>query len=150
MSLHLDLKYINLVSPRFESFAKKKDFLYSCRCPICGDSKKNRNKMRGYIFRKDNGLFYKCHNCGIGLSVGNLIRHLDESLYKKYILERYSQGENGKSNFKEPTFTFAPVKFDKVDKKTEIKLREQGSQKEIFCLVRRNFIFFVYNDEKGF
>lgn len=118
MSLHLDLKYINLVSPRFESFAKKKDFLYSCRCPICGDSKKNRNKMRGYIFRKDNGLFYKCHNCGIGLSVGNLIRHLDESLYKKYILERYSQGENGKSNFKEPTFTFAPVKFDKVDKKS--------------------------------
>jgi hypothetical protein len=118
MSLHLDLKYINLVSPRFESFVKKKDFLFSCRCPICGDSKKNKNKMRGYIYRKDNGLFYKCHNCGAGLSAGNLIRFLDESLYKKYALERYSQGENGSSNFREPTFNFAPVKFDKIEKRS--------------------------------
>lgn len=117
MSLFLDLKYINLISPRFESFVKKKDFLYACRCPVCGDSKKNKSKMRGYIFRKANGLFYKCHNCGIGLSAGNLIRHLDEGMYKKYILERYSQGEDSKAGFKEPEFKFKPVRFGEVEEK---------------------------------
>ncbi len=117
MSLFLDLKYINLISPRFESFVKKKDFLYACRCPICGDSRKNKSKMRGYIFRKGNGLFYKCHNCGIGLSAGNLIRQLDEGMHKKYVLERYSQGEGGNSNFKEPEFKFKSVRFGSVEEK---------------------------------
>lgn len=118
MSLFLDVKYVNLVSSRFESFAKKKDFLFACRCPICGDSKKNKSKMRGFIFRKDNSLFYKCHNCGIGLTIGNLIRTLDESLYKNYILERYSQGENGNSNYQKPEFKFKAVRFDKLEKCT--------------------------------
>lgn len=74
--------------------------------------------MRGYIYRKDNGLYYKCHNCGAGLSIGNLIRFLDESMYKKYVMERFSQGESGKSNYQKPVFNFKPVRFDKVEKKT--------------------------------
>lgn len=119
MSLFIDVKYVNLLSSRISKITKKNDYLWNLRCPICGDSKKNLNKMRGYIFRKTNDLFYQCHNCGIGLSIGNFIKTLDEGLHKRYVLERYSQGEGGRSNFKSPTFEFKPIRFDKISKNIE-------------------------------
>lgn len=115
MSLLIDQKYTHLLSPRFEKFQRKSDYLYSCRCPLCGDSKKNKSKMRGYIYRKGNDLLYKCHNCGAGTSVGNLIKQLDPALYKEYIMERYVAGEQGNANYQKPTFNVPTPKFDKVD-----------------------------------
>ena len=44
MSLYIDKKYINMLSPRLERFAWKKQDLANCRCPLCGDSKKNKAK----------------------------------------------------------------------------------------------------------
>jgi hypothetical protein len=71
--------------------------------------------MRGYIYRKDNGLFFKCHNCGEGTSIGNIIKRLDGNLYKEYIMERYSSGEGGRhTNFKAPTIIIPSPKFDKI------------------------------------
>ena len=114
MSLLIDQKYTLLISPRFEKFQRKSDYLYACRCPLCGDSKKNKSKMRGYIYRKGNDLFYKCHNCGAGTSLGNLIKQLDSGLYKEYVMERYKAGETGNNSFKQVT-TISPPKFDKLN-----------------------------------
>lgn len=116
MSIHIDLKYTNLLSHRFEKFTRKDNYLFNVRCPLCGDSKKNKTKMRGYIYRKGNNLFYKCHNCNAGTSLGNLIKFIDSNLYKEYVLERYKSGESGNSNFKEPSFDIPSPKFDKVEK----------------------------------
>ena len=116
MSLLIDQKYTQLISPRFEKFQRKSDYLYACRCPLCGDSKKNKSKMRGYIYRKGNDLFYKCHNCGVGISLGNLIKQLDSTLYKEYLMERYKSGETGNNSFKQAaTINIVPPKFDTVD-----------------------------------
>ena len=114
MSLLIDQKYTQLISPRFEKFQRKSDYLYACRCPLCGDSKKNKSKMRGYIYRKGNDLFFKCHNCGAGTSLGNLIKQLDAGLYKEYVMERYKAGESGNNSFKQVT-SIAPPRFDKLD-----------------------------------
>ena len=62
MSIYLDKKYINLISPTLEKFKWKKDNLANCRCPICGDSELSKTKARGYFFTSDNSYFYKCHN----------------------------------------------------------------------------------------
>ena len=70
--------------------------------------------MRGYIYRKGNDLFFKCHNCGAGTSLGNLIKQLDAGLYKEYVMERYKAGETGNNSFKQVT-TIAPPRFDKLD-----------------------------------
>jgi predicted restriction endonuclease len=43
----VDVKYINLISARFQKFKKVKNNLYNFRCPICGDSQRNKNKARG-------------------------------------------------------------------------------------------------------
>ena len=72
--------------------------------------------MRGYIYRKGNDLFFKCHNCGAGTSLGNLIKQLDAGLYKEYVMERYKAGESGNNSFKQSsTITISPPRFDKLD-----------------------------------
>ena len=86
MQSYIDIKYVNLISPYLQMFKKKGDFLWNFRCPYCGDSKKNRNKARGFVYRKKNDLFYKCHNCGVGTTLGNLIKEVDLKTHDDYIL----------------------------------------------------------------
>jgi len=108
MSSYIDIKYLSLISPQLQMFKKKGDFLWNFRCPYCGDSKKNKTKARGFVFLKKNDLFFKCHNCSVGVTLGNLINYVDSKTYKDYIMERYKQGV--KSNNPEPEFKFnAPV-----------------------------------------
>ena len=116
MSLSVESKYIGLISHRLRNFKRKQDYLWNFSCPICGDSKKNHLKARGYVYKKGNNLFYSCKNCGIGTSLGKLLESVDGTLYKEYILERYKSGESGFSNFKEPTFNIPSPRFDKLDK----------------------------------
>ena len=84
MSEYIDVKYINLLSPRLDRYKVKNSspFTANFRCPHCGDSKKNRHKARGYVFSRKGGLFYKCHNCGMGASLGNLMKEIDPTSSK--------------------------------------------------------------------
>jgi len=116
MSLSIESKYVRLISSRLRNFKQKNDYLWNFSCPICGDSQKNKSKARGYVFQKGTNLFYRCHNCGISTNVGNLIKSVDPSLHKEYVLERYKSGESGFSNFKEPTFNIPSPRFGKVEK----------------------------------
>ena len=108
MSSYIDIKYLNLISPQLQQFKKKGEALWNFRCPYCGDSKKSKIKARGFVYRKKNDLFYKCHNCGVGATLGGLIIQVDSKIHNDYIMERYKQGV--KTNNPEPEFTFnAPV-----------------------------------------
>jgi len=121
MSLSTDLKYFLLITPRFEKYQRKSDYLFNVRCPICGDSQKNKSKMRGYVYRKKNDLLYKCHNCGAGMGIGNLIKHLDNNIHREYIMERYKSGE-GPSNMLNPVtnrvFDIPAPRFGKLETPT--------------------------------
>ena len=86
MSLYIDLKYINMISNRLPMFTRKDDYLFNCRCIICGDSSEKKNKARGYFYKKENNMFYRCHNCDYGTTVGKFIEQLDPILYKEYVL----------------------------------------------------------------
>ena len=44
--------------------AKRNANVYNFRCVVCGDSSTNRNKKRGYIYKKNGKYHYHCHNCG--------------------------------------------------------------------------------------
>ena len=110
----LDVNYINLVSPQLVKFSKKKSDLYTFRCPYCGDSSKNRNKTRGYFYRKRNDFFFKCHNCGVGRTLANFLKDHSPILHDEYVLERYKEGLTGKgSNTPEPDFKLPSPNFDK-------------------------------------
>jgi len=120
MSIIIDTKYLSLLSPRLDRFKKVRDYLWNFRCPQCGDSHKSKSKARGYVYRKKTDLFFKCHNCGVGQSVGNLIKDLDPFLHKQYIMERYRAGETGKRKSKTPEFKFETPTFK--PKETNIDL----------------------------
>ena len=120
MSIATDTKFLNFLSSRLDRFKRVRDNLWNFRCPLCGDSSRNKRKARGYVYQKQTDLFYKCHNCGSGLSIGNLIKAIDPNLHKQYVMERYKAGETGKRKTKEPDFKFEAPKFK--SKKTTIDL----------------------------
>lgn len=104
MSVFLDRKFLLIVSPKLQRFVKKKDDLYNFRCPLCGDSQKNKTKSRGYVYRKKNSYFYMCHNCGASTSFFNFLKQVDPSVCDEYTMEKY-KSENGNTNTPEPDFT---------------------------------------------
>ena len=58
----IETKYISLLSNTLTLFKNKGNNLYNFRCPVCGDSKKDKLKARGYLVHKDGTHFFKCHN----------------------------------------------------------------------------------------
>jgi len=119
--LHLDIKYLNLISPHLEGFTQKKRDLWNFRCPYCGDSHKKKTKKRGFIYKKGNGLFYKCFNCDVSTTFYKFLEYVDPSLAKEYSLERYFEGGSKFGNYTKPEFNFSKPKFkSRVD--TDISL----------------------------
>jgi len=114
---HVDSKFIGLLSPRLEKFKRVKANLYTFRCPICGDSKKSKNKTRGYIYSVKANTNFKCHNCGASMSFNNFLKQVDPAVHKQYSLEKFKNGHTGR-NFvsDEPEFNFEAPKFkQKID-----------------------------------
>ena len=111
---YLDTKYINLASASLQKYKKVKNGLWTFRCPYCGDSKKNKNKTRGYIFQVKGDHVFKCHNCGITRSFSNFLKDHAPHVYDEYVMERYKEGTIGK-NVPKPDLTqfISKPKFDK-------------------------------------
>ena len=108
----VDVKYINLISSRFQKFKKVNNNLYNFRCPICGDSQKNKNKARGYLYRVKNNTNFKCHNCGVNVSFNNFLKQIDTTIHKQYTFEKFKAGHTGKNfTVEEPVFKFDSPKF---------------------------------------
>ena len=121
---YVDLKYINILSGRLSLFKRKTNNLFNFRCPFCGDSQKNKMKARGYVYAKENKYSFKCHNCGITSSIGNLIKHVDMSLFKEYRMEAFVNKDRVvKEKPKEITFSKREYHF-----KTPLKGLKKISQ----------------------
>jgi len=111
----IDSKYITLISSRLPKFKRVKPNLFNFRCPICGDSKKHKNKARGYLYQVKTNTNFKCHNCGASLSFNNFLKQIDTSLHKQYVMEKFKEGFAGGRNFvvEEPKFEFKKPVFKK-------------------------------------
>jgi len=129
MSLYIDIKYLGMISHQLDLFRQKSQYLWNCRCPICGDSSRKKNRARGYFYRQTNDVFYKCHNCEASQHFGTFLKQFNSNLYREYALERYANGENRRAHsnpedqlkamFTEPKFSFdeeepAPTLLDEL------------------------------------
>lgn len=143
MSLYTDTKYLNQISHRLENFKRKADSLYNCRCPLCGDSQSNRKKSRGYFYKANNDLFYKCHNCDASQHFGTFLKGFDGTLYKQYALERYADGENRRPHanpafkFETPVFQPRPESSILDTILTRVDRMESASEVRTFCRQRQ-------------
>ena len=127
MSVFIDRTFLLRVSPKLQKFTQKKTDLYNFRCPLCGDSSKNKTKARGYIFAKKNNYFYMCHNCGASINFYNFLEKVDESLCKEYALERYKNADTGTKNEK-PSFDEFKTETPKFRTKFDIPTVESLSE----------------------
>ena len=113
----VDSKYIGLVSSRLQKFKRVKPDLYNFRCPICGDSQKNKSKTRGYLYSVKADMNFRCHNCGASMTLSNFLKEIDPNMHKQYVFERFKDGKTGRGTVvEEPKFNFeAPVFKPKLD-----------------------------------
>ena len=129
----VDSKYIGLVSSRLQKFKRVKSDLYNFRCPICGDSTRNKNKARGYFYLVKNNTNFKCHNCGASLSFNNFLKQIDTTLHKQYTLEKFKEGHTGRGFVvEEPKFEFnKPIFKKKLDlpKASEVPVAKEYLEK---------------------
>ena len=111
---HVDSKFIGLVSSRLLRFKRVKSNLFNFRCPICGDSQKNKSKTRGYLYTVKADVNYKCHNCGASMTFSNFLKEVDPVLQKQYVFERFKDNHTGRGTVvEEPDFKFEAPKFKK-------------------------------------
>ncbi len=134
--LHVDTKYVRLISGRLRNFKQKNTNLWNFSCPFCGDSQRNKTKARGYVFAKDTSLLYRCHNCGVSTNVGNLIKQVDPTMFKEYSLERYKESATGHANNRSFAIDVPQTRFGKVQKQRVFEHAEWISQLPTghFCL----------------
>ena len=143
--LYIDSKYIGLVSARLEKFKRTKDHLYTFRCPYCGDSKKSKNKTRGYLFQSKGDFIFKCHNCGMSKGFSSFLKDTDTVLHGQYTMERYKEGLTGKHrNVADPVFTFEKPVFKK---KLDLPLASTNARASSYLKNRKlNPTKFYYSD----
>ena len=144
----VDVKYINILSSRLLKFKKVKNDLYNFRCPICGDSQKNKNRTRGYFYSVKNNTNYKCHNCGINVSFSNFLKTVDAELYKQYSLDKFKEGNTGKTFVtQQPKFTFEKPVFNIKEKLDIPKASENEDAKKYLESRKLNPDKFYYADK---
>lgn len=118
--LFLDVKYSLLISSRLRNFKQKQEFLFNFSCPFCGDSRKNTYRARGYLYRIDDSLGYKCHNCSVNYSsISNILEVLDKTLYNEYWFEYYTLKKLSSRNTESSGKQIGSVRFDKIEKRKE-------------------------------
>lgn len=132
---HIDSKFIGLVSSKLERFKRVKANLYNFRCPICGDSKKNKSKTRGYLYTSKANTNFKCHNCGASMSLNNFLKKVDPVVQKQYAMEKFKEGFSGR-NFvvNEPEFKFEAPKFKR---KLKLPKCSEDSRSEGYLTARK-------------
>jgi len=91
MSVYIDKKYVALLAPKLSQFKQRGEFLWNFRCPVCGDSKKDKTKTRGYIYKRKEHFGFMCHNCHSTMGLGKFIKYVDPALYNEYQLESFVQ-----------------------------------------------------------
>lgn len=98
MSNEIDKQYARNIMPRMRmaTLESTHPFKINMRCPICGDSAKDKTKKRGWIYEGSRGntkgvLLFNCFNCnnnGRGaMPLSALIEELYPDLYSEYKLD---------------------------------------------------------------
>ena len=98
MSMWIDVKYASFLARQLDKWQQlnTQPFLAKFRCPICGDSQKNKSKTRGFLFVNKNGLSFKCHNCSESHSFYYFLRLVSPGLADEYNAEKYFEQNQDK------------------------------------------------------
>lgn len=93
--LYLETPFVSRAGVYLEGFTHKKQYLWNCSCPICGDISKGRKKKRFFIYNPPNSneLNVKCHHCGYSTTFISFLKIKFPELYKEYLLEKFKDSK---------------------------------------------------------
>jgi len=153
MTLDVDVGFLPKISYRFRNFRRKGNYLWNFSCPICGDSKTNTFKARGYLYRQKDGLFFHCHNCGISTSFSQLVKKVDPQLYKEYLFDNYKKDEKVKplvftDIIKPPVFKERAIDLPSVASLSDKHYAKQYCVKRLIPKKYFNELYFSEDYEK--
>ncbi len=155
MSVYLDALFLSKISFKLPQLTKKSEYLWNFRCPICGDSKKNSYKKRGYIYRRKTDLGFQCHNCGASFSFGKLLKTIDPLVYKEYSLELFKESKGEEFHFESSPVIKKEATQERVIKLPKISELPNHHIAKKYCVDRKipkkffNDLYFA-NDFKLF
>lgn len=89
MNGYIEKDYISRAGLYLDKFSWSGPDLAVCRCPFCGDSRKNTNQRRHYFIRGKTGWSTYCHNCQTSYSLSNFLKVKFPYLYDEFIFEKY-------------------------------------------------------------
>jgi hypothetical protein len=77
---------------------------YNFRCPLCGDSKSNPYKKRGYVYINNGQWTYFCYNeCG-PMSFLNFLKRYNNILYKKVVFHGFERSNKPRKRIEEKSY----------------------------------------------
>lgn len=68
----------------------------NCRCPVCGDSVKDKFKARFWFYYWKNAPMVHCYNCDYSSGFSNFLKEYDEDLFNEYQMEKFKESASGK------------------------------------------------------
>ena len=92
------LNYLDLLGIKPKKIQHSK---INLRCPICGDSQKNKGKSRGWFLLDKDVPIYHCFNCEFTSNMYGFLNEINPSLAKKYQDESKTDFINGYSERKD-------------------------------------------------
>lgn len=118
-SYFLEIAYAKILGSRLERFKVKKEspFLASSRCPICGDSVKNKTKTRFAIYTKNSELNVGCFNCGLSTTFISFLKVHYKQLFDEFLFEKFKN--NAPIKKKESPWFPTPIKYEVVTKEPD-------------------------------
>ena len=90
-SVWIDEKFVTLVGSQLPQFRKQSRTTWTVRCVFCGDSQRHKNKTRGYFFLYQQRYLFKCHNCGVSMSLKSFLFKVAPDLFREYQLDLLRQ-----------------------------------------------------------
>jgi DNA primase len=144
MSYWIDLKYLKYLP--LEQFTPKGEGKFNFKCPVCGDSKVQSHKKRGWALLYNNSLFIKCFNCSYSSNFSNFLKVYFPDYYSDYIKEKFLENDSfsPKSKSKENKIDIFAQEYETLNLQKIIDLPEQ--HRAIKYLKERKITKEMYKD----
>lgn len=121
--------FADQVGARLEKFRVQSYSPYRAnfRCPICGDSQKNKHKKRGFFIQKDNRLLFYCHNeCGT-IGFERFLKEYYGDIYTTYKFDLFKSMRDNKSYIPEDVIEEPEEETIILEREIELDLATEHS-----------------------
>ena len=103
--MNLEKLFISKISGQLLRYRFKSGDTHQFCCPYCQSSGVNKkgqkispSKAKGYFYKKEDAVNFKCHKCGTGKQFHNFLRDHFPHEFIAYVKEREQRGTTGKGH----------------------------------------------------